>query len=403
MKLLKKISLPYKVLAISLFLLTFMVVPGSNEIFHDPIVWFFPGAPVIYVFFIYIAATIIAIMSTRFVDGIGISLISRTVICIVPLLYIQNIEGFSSHYYVVIVTFCAYYIFRSNKTIQFQSLYSIILFFSVIWSIQVIYTFWYCDVDFWDLTYKNYMRIPIAASNVIAAYLSPSLLLLLTTDYNSKKYKIIISTILIIGLLLTKSRGGILSFLICYVLYLCIIKYKTNLFKMLLIWILGYLCLSLIGDIHEVQIFMMGYDVEGQSVNAANLSSGRLDIFQSEFDRFLNHPFFGNGMVFNQYTSKAGAHNFIIELLVQSGIIGMLTYVIPIIYVLKKIFLRLYDKHIASWTFFLLTYIIEGLIEVTFFNYTTDILFWGTLGLLMNHIDSNRNKIRDLSDSALTN
>ena len=36
---------------------------------------------------------------------------------------------------------------------------------------------------------------------------------------------------------------------------------------MLLIWILGYLCLSLIGDIHEVQIFMMGYDVEGQSVN----------------------------------------------------------------------------------------------------------------------------------------
>lgn len=397
MNLLKNYSLPYKVLAISLLLFSFMTVPGSIEIFHDPIVWFYPGAPAIYVFFIFLVAAINVAMVTNYVDGIAVSLISRAIICVVPLMYIENATGFSTHYYVVLVTFCAYFIFRNNKSIQLQSFYNIVLMFSVIWAFQVLYTFWYCEVDFWDLSYKNYMRIPIAASNVIAAYISPSFLLLLTTDYTSKKNKIILSTLFTFSLLLTKSRGGILSFMICYILYICIIKYKVNKFKLLFVGIIIYWSLSLMWNIPEVQMFMLGYDVEGQSVNATSLSSGRLDIFQSELKRFLIHPLFGNGMVFNQYTSKSGAHNFIIELLVQSGVIGTATYVIPILYVLKKLFLRLDDKNIAAWTFFVLTYIVEGLIEVTFFNYTTDILFWSTLGLLMNYINSNRRKTRMLS------
>lgn len=140
-----------------------------------------------------------------------------------------------------------------------------------------------------------------------------------------------------------------------------------------------------LSEIPEVKMLMLGFTVEdSSSLDLNSLSSSRLDIYAHEYNRFLDHPLFGNGMVFNNETSVSGAHNLVIELLVQSGIVGLLLYVVPLLIVLRHAAKNMDQEGMSGWLLFLIAILLHGMVEVNFFNYSTDLLFWTACGIVMS-------------------
>lgn len=320
-------------------------------------------------------------------DKVGILLMSRLLICIIPTVYVSSISSLSAHYPTVILTLFAYIIGKSSSWRYEYQIGKIIVMFGIVLCVQVIQTSQLVPVDYFDLTYKSYMRIPIAASNVIAAYLVPILILFIFNYNPSKLIKISIISLFIIAVVLTKSRGGVVTLILAYIIYLVFFKYHFKLLYIIPIGLVLSIGIYYISDIPEVKIFMLGYSVDSNHIDANSLSSNRLGIFSAEFDRFLKHPLFGNGMIFNAETSKSGSHNLIIELLVQSGLIGTLTYIVPIKIVLSKA-AKIKTKHSMGWVMFLIAILLHGMVEVNFFNYSTDIIFWSVCGLVMSAHDT---------------
>ena len=274
---------------------------------------------------------------------------------------------------------------KGYKTESYNLLRYVILSFAIILSIQVVLTFRLIDINYFDLLYKNRMFIPIAGSNVIASYIVPVICMFLVTfDSKSKYLKPFILLALFIGLILTKSRGGVVTLILTYVVYRMFIKSRFKISYAILIVIALFVVMQLLLSIPEVELFFLGFTADDSAVDARGLSSGRLTIYQHELERFLSHPLFGNGMVFNKYTSLHGSHNLIIELLVQSGIIGALLYIYPVCRVLKKAFNNLDIPYMKGWLLYIIAMLIHGMFEVNFFNWSTDLIFWFSCGVIMS-------------------
>lgn len=380
---------------------TFVTYPGSNEAAEDPVVWYFNGLPIFFaagLTLVYFAIVFLKNVSFK-LDIIESWLFARIFICAVPLLYLEQLSSFSAHYPIVIISFLAYYIGRSSPW-QFEHQTGLlIVLFGIVLCFQVIETFQLIPIPYFHLDYKRYMRIPIAASNVIAAYIVPIFYLVIFNYSKNRIINLLLIVLFLFAIILTKSRGGVSVLILTFITYLIFFKFKFKLSYIILLLLLIFLIVSYLLEIPEVKFFMMGFSAEKNTIDANSLSSNRLDIYYEEFHRFLSHPIFGNGMVFNSQTSHTGSHNFFIELLVQSGIVGMLTYIIPICIVLKHAIKYKSTPHVMGWILFLIATLFHGLIEVNFFNYSTDIIFWSVCGMLMNS-QNNCNVIKRCSTLA---
>lgn len=362
----------------------FVTYPGATADAEDPVVWFLSGNPVFISTGLTVLFSLLVFAKNIFqFDKVDIWLFLRIFFCLFPLLYITNTSSFSAHYPVVILSFLAYIIGRYSKWSNEHTAGSILIIFGVVLSIQTLLTANEIPVPFFSLEYKRYMRIPIAASNVIAAYIVP-VFFLFVFNYRPKRLIKIALIVLFIGaVLMTKSRGGISCIVLGFVLYLVFFKYKFNLLYIIPVAIVFGVIIYYLLEIPEVKMFMLGFHADDINVTANQLSSNRFNIFEEEFNRFLENPIFGNGMVFNDTTSRSGSHNLIIELLVQSGLVGFVLYLLPIIFVFKHSIKYECAKDMLGWQMFIITTLLHGMIEVNFFNYSTDIIFWSVCGLIM--------------------
>lgn len=390
-------DIQWLVLCTIVLIFCFITFEGATEVAVDPVIWYLNGAPVIYSFGVLLIGVILLLIthSTQIItDGNLGSLIVRCIVCLIPLLYISDTSSFSSHYPVVIFTVLAYFLGLNVKYQNIGKYPSVYILFSIILCIQVYLTFKLIDTTYFDLQYKYFMRIPIAASNVIATFLSPIMWLLIFNFDIKKSYKIIIGALLVIGIILTKSRGGITGLFLTYLVYLTMIKIKTSPIKIFFVLTIVIVLIQLLMMIPEVSLFFKGYTADSTTADATELSSGRLTLFQKEIDRALERPIFGNGMVYNQSTTAFGSHNFIIELFVQSGLVGTILYIAPMYSILRKSYNRLTDPQSIGWFLFCIGTIIHGLEEVNFFNFSTDIIFWFAMGIISN---TTRHKIQNES------
>ena len=260
----------------------------------------------------------------------------------------------------------------------------LVISFGIALALQVIATAFLIDVNYIALDYKYYMRIPIAASNVIAAYLTPCLFLSYKYMGKNTLKKCIVLCILLIGIILTKSRGGILVGIITLIMYQLMIENKKKYLKKMGFILIGIIILLIALQNVKIQQILRGYS-SGQQISLNSLSSGRLSIYLNELKRWLEHPILGNGVVYNE--SFTGAHNFLIDLLVQSGIGGFLLYIIPLVIIIKNMCNHLNNKCISGFFVFIAAILLHGLIEVNIFNYSTDIILWFICGAAMRKIN----------------
>lgn len=126
----------------------------------------------------------------------------------------------------------------------------------------------------------------------------------------------------------------------------------------------------------------MGMIYSGDSIyNSINsLSSNRLNVYSSELSRWMHHLIFGNGLAYDLGTARS--HNWMIDLLVQSGLLGFSLYIMALIIWYKKIRLYKYSNRLIEASFFaIVTILIQGLAEVSVFTMIIDIILWYFIGL----------------------
>ena len=144
--------------------------------------------------------------------------------------------------------------------------------------------------------------------------------------------------------ILTFSRGGILTAVIMIITFLLIYFSVTNLkskisttFKLIgVIGVVGFIwTLSLIQSGGLIENRYTNKNAKG--VEKEDITTGRLDIAETEFDSFLTHPFFGVGMGQMKFIRlddtgiQAASHNEVSRMLSEHGFFGIIALLILLI------------------------------------------------------------------------
>lgn len=223
--------------------------------------------------------------------------------------------------------------------------------------------------------YKNDLVIPIGASNAIASKLVPIYAFLMCNS-NNKKMKIVLSSLLFFTVGLTKSRGGIIISLIAFgivTIWKGNHKLKDSIKIMFTLLIVGV----------TFYIFTEN-SIIGKYVFSESNSTiiGRKELWKNGIEIYHKHIFFGNG--FTKEVLRDNPHNFIISILMRSGLIGMVLAIMMAIIIFVKLKNYTEDSFIRGCICFGVCMIGHGLVEIVLFSYICDFLLWLILGCAMN-------------------
>lgn len=347
-------------------------------------------------FFIFMSIT-----KQMYVDDITFLLLLSVYLGVIPFFYAANINSYWGNFLPLIVSLVSYHICRQSKIDFSKTILWILYFVCLVLSIQVIAIelSYFSNLYLSNLTNtlaKSNLKIPIGDSNLIAAYLLP--LVIFIVSFKKNIITFIVVAMSTYALILCRSKNAlilIMLLLFAYVvntLYHCLlkdtsldIKYRW-LVLIIIIVLIGMLLFGLLTTAFGI-ISKLKFSYDSPYNNEVlkymdTITSGRVIIFQNELIRFSKHPFLGNGFGYN--LGQKRSHNWIIEIMVQRGIIGLLIYLLCI----EKVFktgMRFYkkDTFVKASVNMLCVVFIQGLFEVTVSIVGIDFLIWSISGFLM--------------------
>lgn len=226
--------------------------------------------------------------------------------------------------------------------------------------------------------YKSNMVIPIGASNTLSAIILPFLVAELFNKEKTK-YAIIYVIIATIAIVLTKSRFAMGILFVAY--FMKLLRSKN---KVVLIFFLGLSLLGLVYIIGEygelIKTVAIGFSDEVTTGGTLNkLSSGRLGDYAIYFSKIFDYPLFGYGPNYE----RSRAHNIIIDVLYQNGIIGLLMFFVPLLLLIRKPKYNLQDSTYNYLRIVVIVFLIQSLGEISFFtDIVCDFLFLSCVALL---------------------
>lgn len=338
------------------------------------------------------------------IDKITGALLVSATLGILPYSYSDYVGSYWGNYFPLLISVIAYYICLQSKGDYVERIYRILCLVSVILSLQIIITeFGFFSGlsfgNFNNLLIKGAMNLPIGSSNLIAAYLLPIIVFLVS--YKRKTLTILVTLLSTYALILCRSKNAIsiilliLFFVLARKVYGYIFRDKTANRNQKLIAILAvsvFFGLLLILGLYVLNAIIVDLQFEYYSpykntvLNYLDsISSGRIAVYHHELIRASEHLFFGNG--FGYELGQTKSHNWIIELLVQKGIVGLFIYLFCIISVFRT-GLRHYkdDRFIRACIHLLLVIFIQGLFEITVFTVGIDFLIWSISGFMMARV-----------------
>ncbi len=383
---------------VTLFLLAFVNFNGATD-FFDMTVPFLEGYVIIIHFLISIVFVLLLMLMCMYdrelkIDSVAVGLIIKIYIDALPF-FTDTVEfhDYFWHWSCTCVSLIVYLIILNAhfNGVQENTIKIILLTFGAILAIQVIYTYFNCNYDYLDLQYKMAMVIPYGGSNIIASALLP-LLFLAYYSIDKKLIRLGFFSLLIAGVVLTKSRGAMLYG--AAVLFLCLYQHNKGSSKpiirnMHLVVAAGFLTGALISDESFLKL-MQGFQT-GNTHTLSGFTSGRISLWEKMLATIFQSNFlFGVGMK-SLAGHAAGAHNVIIDSLYKGGVIGGLNYIVILItlyrYAVKCI--KTTDK-----AFGVMVLVLMGnmMYEVNYFSYNCDVFFWIIAGMLMSNCYRNENQ-----------
>ncbi len=200
----------------------------------------------------------------------------------------------------------------------------------------------------------------------------------------------LLTIILITSLILTASRGAWLSLLVVAIFFIISIRKRLTIkaFKLpLLILIISILLASGFIYIKTLAIDYTKADAHNTSVTA------RLHYYQGALNIFKDDPWLGAGLnsfsnLYPQHQTdplhfSKYIHNWYLEILTESGMFALLTFLLFLFYILKQSTFRTGDKNLAI-SLALLAFLLHSLIDIGSHFLANQLLFWFLLGLVVS-------------------
>lgn len=369
----------------SLFILAFVEVESSGSV---PLKIFYIENNKGY--FLLIVSIIILLLtfiykSYKKIDLTVIFLLCKCVLDLIPF-FRGTDAGRSSYWYyyaMVLMMPIVYFIFKQFSG-DCEFIINTLTMFGLLLICQVVATAIHNGYSFTSSIYKNYLRIPIAHSNIIGVILLTILVLRLIYGKKDKK-NIIIDIVYVFGLILIQSRGSWI-FLIAWFSWVWIKKLheKKKDVQISLVFLLILFFAVVFVSSETLQELLLSTTLN-KSFDIYSMTSGRTKIWSLAVTKWLTNPWFGTGLGVTEYDIGrevifTGVHNIIIDYAVQSGIVGIAVYAAALIHGLQN---KKKKKSSISKSFFWSSIVIllYSMVEVCYYNFPCLFLFWMLMGI----------------------
>ena len=236
--------------------------------------------------------------------------------------------------------------------------------------------------------YKAFMVVPFGASNYLGGPLLILFFLFLCIRGREISGRLagVVLAALFVGMLLIHSRTTLVA-LVCTLLAYLLSRTRLGGTRTRIVVWTGLAFLLTIGGFVGALVLVRRYG--GLMVGLNFLSSGRMDLLEGALQAFLRHPWFGSGLGNTPSIAVLGytlelwrAHNFIMDLLMFSGMVG--TTIWCCVYLLAAHSMRI-KAVFSPWAmggfFSLIAILIDGLAEPSVFTYRVDALLWMVIGI----------------------
>lgn len=299
---------------------------------------------------------------------------------------------------IFMIGFLAYFIIISAcKSVEETDwIFNIVSIFGAIIASLLITKFINQDTTFT----KGLVELAFGGSNYVAAFLAFILPISLgsaisSRSLNRRMYLGICTILIFIGLVIAMSRGAYLSLIVGLVVLLPTLirgrnKVRNSLLVAFYILILVVVVVVLLPDIFiEKNVELIQYRLR-------NPDYSRIVMLENAWNVFKTSPVFGIGP-FQTSLSFLGLggtpHNFVLQLLAESGILGAIPFLMMILVFLKRAFRNIKHEQrperIIQDAFILMAIVVtllHGLIEITFQGPEYMNIFWVVMaGITVRH------------------
>lgn len=222
--------------------------------------------------------------------------------------------------------------------------------------------------------YKNDLFLPIGGSNAISAIIN-CLFIYSLCNLELWLPKLLVTFGSIIGVILTKSRGGMIALFAGITLYILKSKKRANLRNVTLSILFIFMIYEFVNSSRFFEFFS----------NSSSTYISRINLYKEGFTQFANSPIFGIG--FSEYLRQNNPHNYILSILLRSGLAGLLLSICFVYTACTSTSGNLNNRVVLGSSLALIVLLIQGLYEIVLFSYVIDFFIIYLLAILMreNH------------------
>lgn len=376
---------------IGFFLLLLFCVSGESELSKRIVVFSIEGSkPILAAIMLLLAFCLTCVhgMKVR-TDSITKLLIVRFVLYLIPCFFVRESSQLQIGLIAAVAcSFMAYSVGKegicTDKFIAF-----VMCVAAIVISLQVLTTAQVRGLSINSSDLKWWMVIPIGQTNAIGTYFIPMIIVIDGYRNTRKGMFRNILTIIEICLMASILFMGSRSTLILIGIYL-IIRYlvpRAKISKQMMIRMLVVVPSILVGLI----VFLMkNKNVMAQFAGQFSFDSltyTRFKVYQEALAVFGQHFSFGRGAYAYKVYDAVMAHNFVLESLIESGILGSIPFFVALIICLKRMnqSKRMQNTYLYAVGFML----IKALMEPTFYLSSFEIFFWLFVGFGMRQEENN--------------
>lgn len=259
---------------------------------------------------------------------------------------------------------------------------------NVIFFVKVMYVFFSClvfqivveaylspELFFGDAYFfKRGLTLPIGASNALASKIIPVFAFLYAVS-PQKLIKVVLVMVSFFVVALTKSRGGMMDLLVVFMVlsswhgYFSMDSFFKGLAK---IFIVVFIVACVIDNSGVLSLVFS---------NSDSTVVGRYALWDEGWKLFVKHPILGNGFYYTDLADNP--HNFILDILMRSGVIGMLMFVALVVLVVKNIINTFSSDVVRGCFVAILCMLWHGCVEIVLFTSIHDIILWIFVGSMV--------------------
>lgn len=323
--------------------------------------------------------TLICLLATRSlrVDKFLLLFLVRIPLYFIPLLYLSGTFNWGTAY-AVFQTCFAFYLGYSYKG-SLRRIIPILTTVSLILSFEIFLIVAVKLPEVQSLSgLKCWMKLPFGQTNYLALYLIV-FMVLTNVFFRSKRKKLVIAynIVIVAAVVFTNSRSALIVLGVYYLIELILfIKHH----KLKLWHILSFAGVIVIGGV----VVAVRWDVFYPFISRFSfeaLAGNRIKVYKDVLVLIAQNPWLGRSAFAYKAFDAVRAHNFILEAIVQTGIIGTILYIgLMVVVLLQLLKIRYARARYALLAFYALTFL-HGLVEPNLFSPWSDTLVWFLFGM----------------------